>query len=180
MVKHLCTEQWDNRQHEEARRMPSAQYGIHGRVFFIWIRERYRNSTPIPNSQIRIQHKNRKLVLSENIPFRRKEMSPWVRKDRETVGKKIGRTSQTRFVGPSSVLPIEPPEHGIAHTWACLVVDHPRVYCSALRLAQPNAGLKLESSSCTVWGLQTCQVPWLKKSEAYGHKRRLCVLMSTT
>lgn len=74
------------------------------------------------------------------------------------MGKKLEeRTTQTSFVGLSSVLPIEPLEHGIAHIWACLVVDHPRVYCSALWLAQPNAGLKLESS--TVWGLQTCQVP---------------------
>lgn len=85
-------------------------------------------------------------------------MSPWVRKDIKTVGKKLEGQVRQVLLG-SVLLPIETLEQGIAYTWACLVLDHLHVYCSALRLAQPNAGLKLVNSSCILWALQTCQVP---------------------
>jgi hypothetical protein len=46
---------------------------------------------------MRIQRKNRKLVLSENIPFKGKEMSPWVMKDREAAGEKNWKDKSDKF-----------------------------------------------------------------------------------
>lgn len=78
-------------------------------------------------------------------------MSPCVRNDRETMVEDKKLLGQVRQVGS-----IEKKKRCLrnkAFAWAYLALDHPRFYCSTLRLAQPNALLKLVKRDYSLWVL---------------------------
>jgi hypothetical protein len=93
-------------------------------------------------------------------------MSPCVRKDRKTLeeGGEIVGTSQTSWTYWKEKRCLR----NKAFAWAYLVLDHPRVYCSTLRLAQPNTRLKLVKRNLNFCGV--CK--HVKESQTFGPRRQ--------